>query len=325
MNKDKIKSLHHWTHKWGGAVSEAILESSSNYFYLNEIEGFIGYRLLHGCAVVLGDPVCAPEKKTLLAEAFQKFCDENMLTSIYFIASKQFASGAINRISKIMIEVGEEVIFDPSFDPMEGHKGAKLRNTIHHANHLGLSVKEYIPMNIELEKAMLQVGKKWVNARRGPQIYLGHLNFFDDRTGKRWFYLQDGKGNMTGMALLSSLEAYHGWLLKFLITLRGAPRGASELLMVSLLDTLRQEGCHYLTYGMIPGDRLGEIIGLGKVSTCIARGGFKLAKWLFHLGERNVYWHKFHPHSEKCYVLFSSPTMRLKELRALSNALKIDF
>lgn len=321
---EDISVYEKMVHKLGGSIAEAVLDSNCSYFTIPEIEGFIGYRIAHNCAIVLGDPICAPEDKGRLALAFQKFCDSNHWTVIYFISTSAFAKWAINNVSKIMIHIGEEIVFDPMYDPLIGHKGVKLRNTIHHAQHLGLTVKEYTEPDPEIEKAILQVGKTWVEARKGPQIYLGDLNFFENRTDKRWFYLQDDKQKFIGMALLSKLEAHGGWLLKFLIILQDVPRGASELLMITLLETLRKENCSYLTYGMVPTDSIGEIAGMNAFSAWITKRVYGMAKWFFHLDQRKIYWHKFRPQAENTYMLLSSPKIGIKEMRALGNVMKMD-
>lgn len=311
-------------HRWGCSISEAVLEFPCHYFSIPEVDGFIGYQICHGCAIILGDPVCAPDNKSVLAQAFSRHCEQNQLSFIYFIASESFSKWAVKHICAIMMEVGEEIIFDPFIDPTVGHRAARLRNYIHHAQHLGLVVKEYLAYDKELEKAILEVGKNWQQARKGPQIYLGHLNFFDNKHNHRWFYLQDGNQKVMGMALLSRLDAYQGWLLKFLITAPEAVRGSSELLMISILEKLKQEDCHYVTYGMIPGERLGETVGLGMVGRWGVQAVFHSAKWIFNLGQRKIYWKKFHPRTEKAFLLFSHG-IGIKELRALSKALKIDF
>lgn len=312
-------------HRWGSAISEIILDTACKFFSIPEVEGFIGYREVNQCAVVLGEPICVEKNKHKLASAFQKFCVENGLNCIYFIVSKPFAKWAAENICNVMIEIGEEMIFDPFTDSLEGHKNVKLRNKISHAQNLGLSVKEYIPFNTEIEKSILEVGKEWVQARRGPQIYLGNLNFFAHRADRRWFYLQDQEQKILGMALLTRTEAHQGWLLKFLITVPNVPRGASELLMINILQTLQNEGCRYLTYGMVPADHLGELQGLNPFASWIAKRGFTAAKWLFHLDQRKTYWQKFHPKMEPAYLLFSNPGIGIKELRALISTMKMDF
>lgn len=325
MQLEEFQIYEKLVHKLGSSISEAALDSQCIFFNTPEIEGIIGYRINHECAIVLGDPICTNENKAPLALAFQKFCSSKNLTVIYFIVSQSFAKWAIHHGSKIMIHIGEEIVFDPTFDPIEGHKGVKLRNAIHHAQHLGLTVKEYIPLDPEIENSIINVGKTWVEARKGPQIYLGNLNFFQNRTNKRWFYLQDDKQKFIGMAVLGKLEAHKGWLLKFLITIPDVPRGASELLMIKIIETLRSENCRYLTYGMVPADSIGEIIGLGTFGAWTAKKVFGLAKWIFHLDKRKIYWHKFHPNAENTYMLLSSPSIGLKEMRALGKAMKMDF
>lgn len=311
-------------HRWGSAMSEAILDAECHCFTAPNIDGFIGYLQTKDCAIVIGDPICPADKKPLLAEVFQAYCKDKNLACIYFIASEKFAKWAIDHVSKIMIGVGEEIVFDPFIDPTQGHKAYRLRNKINHTQHIGLSVKEYLTEDTKLEKEILKVGQDWVKARKGPQIYIGDLNFFKNRTDKRWFYLLDEKQNVIGMALLRGLQAHQGWLLKFLIVNPDAPRGASELMMVTILETLRKENCHFITYGMVPADQLGETAGLGKIAVTLAKGGFKAAKWIFHLGQRKNYWLQFHPHAEKSYLLFSSPRIGIKEMRALFHAMKID-
>ena len=60
-----------------------------------------------------------------------------------------------------------------------------------------------------------------------------------------------------GIALLSKLESQCGWFLKYLISIPEAPRGTSELMMMSILEILRNENCRFLTYGMVPAKQSG--------------------------------------------------------------------
>lgn len=319
-NKDLIENM---IHRWGGPISEAIFDSPCHFFHDQDIEGFIGYRLIADCAVIYGDPVCPFEDKGKLAESFQKFCNEKKINVIYISASEKFAKWAISHTSKVSIEVGEEIAFDPFIDPKEGPKAARLRNRINHALSLGLSVHEYLEHDESIEKSIQNVGVAWLKGRRGPQIHLGEINFFANRNAKRWFYVKDKDQDFIGMALLSRLEAYQGWLLKFLIIVPEAPRGTSELLLTSILEVLHKEECHFMTYGMVPAEDLGEIKGLSKFSAWVCRVVFKMARWLFHLEQRKLYWEKFRPNTEKSYLLFSNPHIGFKEIKALMNALKV--
>lgn len=94
--------------------------------------------------------------------------------------------------------------------------------------------------------------------------------------------------------------------------------------MISILEVLRNENCRFLTYGMVPAKSLGEIVGLDKFSTYMAKFCFKLTKWIFHLDSLKMFWQKFHPKTERAFVMFSKQNLGLQEIRALMKSIKID-
>lgn len=316
-------TIENLIHRWGNSASEATLEFDCHYFSLPQIDGCIGYHVAAECAIVFGDPICSWEDVPELTTAFHHFCQEKGWNIIYVIASEKFSKWCIQeKFCNIQIEVGEELVFNPENDLTLGPPGNKFRNQLNHTSRHGLQVKEYLAYDEELEHAMQQVGQAWLKGRVGPQIYLGNLDFFSNRIGKRWFYVQDNE-KITAMAMLSRLEAYQGWLLKYCPTIPYALRGTSEVLMLSILETLRNEDCHYLTYGMVPKEHLGEILGLGKISTWIAKHVFLIISRIFHLEQRKLYWYKFHPQALRSFVLLNQPHIGFREIRALTKAFKI--
>lgn len=322
INELENNHISKWIHLWGGAASEAILDPSSLFFYVPDIEGFIGYQIESNFAIVFGDPICAIENVPFLTNAFHSFCQEKKLKIIYLAVSERFAKWAIQSICRVLIQVGDEMTFDPyDCKPVEGSKGFRMRNRINHVTRLGLTFHEYFLDDLKIENAIQELGNTWQQARRGPQIYLGNLDFFDYRDDRRWFYVKD-KEKILAMATLCRREARKGWLLKHFITLQKAPRGTSEFLMMSILETLHQENCHFLTYGTIPVDHLEEIQGLNQASIWMAKKAYKFLKWFFKLSNRKAYWQKFHPKIEKNYVLLNTPHIGVKEICALMKALK---
>jgi lysylphosphatidylglycerol synthetase-like protein (DUF2156 family) len=316
-------SIVDWVHRYGCAMSEALLDADCKVFRIPDVDGFIGYRSEGSCAVVLGDPVCPKEDWERLASAFYQFCKDKHWNVAYIGTSKEFSHWAVENHCKVLLEICEEQIFDPQHDPTSGNKGHKLRYKVNHAIHLGIKVQEYLTADEQLEKSIQAMGDTWVKGRKGPQIYLSRLDFFEHRKDRRWFYAQQGQ-KIIGAALLCKLEANKGWLLKFLIALPDAPAGTSELIMTTVLTALRKENCRYLTYGIIPLEQIGEIVGLGKFTSWLARWGFKLIKSYFHLNQRKIYWQKFHPQNRPAYMLFSNPRLNLSEIKAVMQTLKID-
>lgn len=310
--------------RWGDFPAETLRDPSYQFFHVPHVDGVIGFKEELGCAASFGDPICSKKDAPVLAQAFHDYCSNKGLNVTYLISSEEFSKWAINHLCKVMIEVGQELTFDPQCDPLEGPRN-KLRNKVNHAYHIGLSVVEYTGNDPEMEKAIQAVATQWLNSRSGPQIYLADVNFFEDRKNRRWFYIKDEPGKIFGVAMLTRLQRREGWYLKFLITVPEAARGTSECLMVAVLEALRKENCRLLTYGMVPSESLGELVGIGKCSTWLVKQVFKWAKRIFSLENRKAYWGQFLPKPEPSYILFEKPRLGLKEVRVVLRSLKVDF
>jgi lysylphosphatidylglycerol synthetase-like protein (DUF2156 family) len=300
--------------RYGSAASEAMLDFPSNFFKIPDCTGIIVYRVEFHCAVIFGEPLCPPEEISKLTEAFHKFCHESNLNIIYIIVSEKFAKWAKDQYCNILIEVCEEFIFDPASESWI--TSSRQRHRVDKAFKHGLTVHEYIPFNAEIENSLKQIGIKWQQARKGPQIYIGHLNFFEIYEGKRWFYVKDGE-KITSMMMLSRVESCNGWLLKFLVTSPDAFPHTSSLLMTSVLEILKKENCRFLTKGVVPANYLGEIRGLGFFSTWISRTFFRTLSWIFKFKKRKEYWLRYNPKVVPAYLLFCRPHIGLNEIRAL--------
>lgn len=320
----KTRGVAEEVKNWGCFLSELFLKSSFESFRHPTIPGFIGYYRKSGFAIVIGDPVCPMEYTEILTDAFQKTMKEQKLDVIYFGVSESFTKWAYPDLCPVKIQVVEELIFDPFDDALEGPKASKLRNKILFAKKHGLAVKEYYVKNSETEKALQKVARDWEKSRNGPQLYLEDIGLFDLTEGSRWFYIRN-KERFFGFALLKQMDAKDGWLLKHHIVLHEAPKGTTELLLIEILETLRKENCHYLTYGIIPVADVSDIQGLGSFSKGTIRLFFKFIKWFFNLNHRKSFWDKFQPFTKPVYILFSSKRFSLSHIYALMSILKIKF
>lgn len=305
--------------QYGSAASEAMFDFPCAFFRTTGCIGFVPHRIENNCAVVIGEPVCPQEEMEKLATAFHAYCHELSLNIIYIIVHKKFATWAKANYCSILMKVCDELIMDPQNDPCL--LSSRLRHKVEKATKEGLTVYEYFPFDSDIEKAIKDVGIQWQQSIKGPSIFLGHLNFFDSYMGKRWFYIKDGE-EITSMLMLCRLDAYNGWLLKFLITKPNAIRGTSEFLVTSVLERLRNENCSYLTKSVVPTEALDEIEGLGPFPKWGAHSIYKLISWVFKFPQRKEYWLKFHPQEEPAYLLFARPNIGINEIKALRSAFR---
>lgn len=302
---------------WGDIASDAILSPGTAIFQIQDIEGFIGYRLENQCAIALGNPVCKQKDFARLALAFNDFCKRQKYSCIYVFATGEFANWAMDNFSEVHVEFGNEVFVDPRIDP-RSHKGehaSLVRRKVRHAEKEGVTVSEFLDDSEEIKQALIAINKGWIENRKGPQVYISNVLLFDDSFGKRWFYAKQGD-KIVGVVVLNELRWRNGWLLNHLMFISDAPHGTPELLVVTALLALGKEEYSLVTFGNVAGDFL-EIKGLGKVATWIAKNSYLAIRSLFHLQGHMDFWDKFNPQSLPSYLLFCSRSIGLKELLAL--------
>lgn len=167
------------------------------------------------------------------------------------------------------------------------------------------------------EEEIENIGRSWLQARNGPQVYIAHLSIFQDRERKRWFYAKKNN-RVVGFLVLNSIQ--DGYLLNNLILSGDAPSGTSELLINTVFETLQGENCNSIIIGPVIGNGI-EAIGLHSVTSWFLKMVFKGMKRIFRLEGQKVFWEKFSPKEEPSYVLFEKVNFR--SIQALMKAMNV--
>ena len=313
--------------KWADVNTDILLKEDCQVYAIPEIDGFIGYRVMNSNAVVFGDPICSPENKPILAEAFQKDCKAKNLGVVYTIASEVFTNWATKFMDAAFIEFGQKFILDPFQNPLNttGTNAVRVRGKMKQALKEGVTIDEYKEDDYELEEQMMEVASAWLQNRKGLQTYLSHLHLslFKDRYGKRLFYAKH-EGHIIGMVVLHQIDFYKGWLLNNIMMIQDAPNGLSELLIVTALQELEKENCHYVLTGPAPLKKLGKISGIHRTLSLFIRWIYQGTRVIFHLDGYKNFWKKFHHKRENCYLIFPDKNLNFSSVKALMNALNME-
>ena len=311
--------------KWGGSCTDAVLDPHCKIFTTPNVDGLIGYRMEKGCAVVYGDPICPPSDIPFLTKQFHAYCQAEKRSIIYLAVSESFARWAVKHVCTTLIEFGQELYLDPEVDKPSKSSGSYaclVRRKVKHATNGGIKVHEYRETNPAIEKEIEEVGRAWIKSRKGPQIHISNVYLFANRVGKRWFYATL-QGKIIGVLLLNQLEHLKGWHLNHLMVSQNAPGGTPEILLMTAVDTVAAEHARHLSFGPIIAAQLGEIEGLGKISSLLAHWAFNMANRIFNLQGRKGFWEKFQPRTAKTFLLFSKPRIGINELKGLMQALNV--
>lgn len=310
--------------RWGGIATDAILSPTCQIYRDPNIAGLIGYRLENNHAVVFGNPVCSPNDANTLAQSFDRYSKQQGWTTTYVSVTGRFAKWAFNNICGIRLEFGHEVYMDPHSDPRErtGENASLVRRKVRHAQNEGTSVQEYSDNDPQFEEALDEVGQKWLQGRKGPQVHISRVEIFEDRFGKRWFYAKQGE-KLVGVLVLNRLEERDGWLMNHIMFTQDAPHGTPELLVVTTLAQLAQENCRYVSFGNVSKKDEWEIQGLGSFSTWCTQNIVKITRQFFRLDGHLKFWEKFHPEFEPSYVLLQDSSIKINHLLSLTRALNM--
>lgn len=311
------ESLASIVKRLGNPESTTLLDSSCDIFQIPQIDGVIGYHKIGRCAVVIGDPICLLKDREALTTAFHLHCQERKLKTVYLLATCDFANWAINNGCQTSIQIGSELRIDPTLF----QKKQKLRWKINQSIRQGVQVKEYKDFDPSLELQMTKVTQVWLKQKKGPQVHLGSLNYFNNEGEKRVFYAELGK-NIIGVLVLTPLDRFQGWVVSSYLAITGAPVGTTEHLMTSVFDTLVKENCHFLCLGIVSGTKLGEIVGLGLFGKKMAALIFNTARWIFKLDAKGIYLNKYHPDLHSTFLVCRDK-LTITQLLALKHVLNV--
>ncbi|MDD5034562.1 MAG: phosphatidylglycerol lysyltransferase domain-containing protein [Methylococcaceae bacterium] len=319
----QLSSVVEQVRRYGGGVSHAALDPSCSHFRVPGIEGLIGFQTIHGCAVVYGDPLCASEQQGRLADAFAAHCEAKDWSILYTAATATMQAYGRER-GYGTIEFADLLMADPQQDPERGHEARHLRQNLNHTRRLEVKVQEYradTSPDILLENQAEAACKHWQTSRHGPQMHLGNPRLFADRQGRRWF-IAERSGTVLGV--LSMLEVSCGEchsMINLVFSTPAAPHHTNDLMVVTALKALREEGARSVCFGIGPRWELGRIDGFGGISEFLARRLYRLAASMMHLSGKCVFWEKYGViRREPLYLLFRPPHIGIRELNALARS-----
>ena len=309
--------------RYGGPVSHAALDPSCTLFSVPGINGLIGFLPTRHSAVVLGDPICAPEHKAALADAFAAHCADLNRSVVYAVVTQDMHNYARERGYGAM-EFASLLMADPQCDPEADRQGRHLRQHLNHTRRTGVTVREYqgdTSPDARLEAQAEAACEQWLTTRRGPQMFLGRPRLFEDRPGRRWF-IAEQEGHVVGVLSMLRVSCIDSdSLINIVFSSPVAPIHTNELMVVTALRALREEGADSVCLGVGPKDALGQIDGCSGVTELLSRNIYRLAANIMHLHGKTLFWEKYRvTRREPLYLLFQSPHIRFREINALLQA-----
>ncbi len=276
------------------------LDLGLRYFVGPQASGLIGYQERAGVAVVMGDPLCAPQDTTDVVSRFLRERPRSRSRALFVSASAQFVTSA-SALGCGAVKVGEEAVFDLDRYSFNGGSMKRLRYHEGRARRSGVEVENiataHLPSHV-LAAAVDAVTAAWVTQHAiGPLGFLLALRplYEPDKEGKRVFVAcVDGRP----IAFLTAvpLPAANGVYLEDYVRGPEVPDGTAEVLFHEACRDAQARGYSYVSLGTAPLAGLTPADSREHPLTgWLLRTAFERVSWPYDFKSLLAFKARFHP------------------------------
>jgi phosphatidylglycerol lysyltransferase len=153
----------------GHTLSFFGLAPKNRHFLAPGGTGLVNYQLMRKVAVVLGDPVCAPEAREQTTRSFLDFCALHRWRVAFYQTSPERL--AVYRSLRLRtFKMGEEAILYPQTFTLQGSALANVRTSCRRAEREGVRIQWYegVPP-LEGMQHIEDISKAWLGQKAGKQ------------------------------------------------------------------------------------------------------------------------------------------------------------
>ncbi len=143
------------------------LAPENMHFLAPDGAGLVNYRLTSKVAVVLGDPVCAPQAREQVTRSFLAFCAQHDWRVAFYQAYPEHVV-TYRALNLRAFKMGEEAILHPQTFTLQGSALANVRTSCRRAEREGVTIQWYegVPP-AEVMQQLEQISSVWLEHKAG--------------------------------------------------------------------------------------------------------------------------------------------------------------
>ncbi|MBE7175047.1 MAG: lysylphosphatidylglycerol synthetase family protein [Mucilaginibacter polytrichastri] len=225
------------------------------FFFSDYHSAFVAYRPSGGFAIVLEEPVCAPDtavKKDVLEE-FEAFCDENGLKPAYYRVD-EMSLKFYDYLGKKSILIGQEGIVDLEAFTLQGKSRASMRNTINSMAKKGFVTRIYeAPVKDGLLQKLQLVSDDWLKSTgRQEMVFSQGMFIWNELKNQTIITLENTDEKV--LAFLNIIPDYAKSEATYDLIRKtsDAPGGNMDMLLIELINYCKNRNFRYLNLGLAP-------------------------------------------------------------------------
>ncbi len=284
-----------------------------HYCFNADHTAFLAYRLVDGCALVLGDPHGATAAIPGLVATFAVLCRENDWRPAWYQTTGRW--GDVFRAQGWhRVKLGEDALIDLSGLAFTGRNWQSVRTALHRLPRDGYTAVWY-DLHADLRgwlPALEAISAGWLREQHGSEkgFSLGTWRQAQRFAAEqRCLVLADPHGQPAAfLTFVPIYGASGGWALDLMRRAPSAAPGAMEFLLATALQAFRDEGASVVSLGLSPlasvtPDEIGEPELLERVRQLI----YTHFRRFYNFQGLNFFKQKFTPRWEPRYLVY--PTL----------------
>ena len=230
-------------------MSYFALREDRAYFFTEERDAVLSYKVWRNVALVGGDPVGPAWRIEPLLREFILFCHQEGLSPCFLGVNEQNLT-VYQHLGLRVLKIGEESIIRlQEFDVCNLKR--KVRRAERHCAELGIVSELFAPAELPAmyREQAAEISKTWVKtkggAERGFSMTLGRLPREDD-VDTRILVAREGD-RVLGFLTFVPVFGSRGWSLDMMRRRPDTPNGLTEFMVMQAASALRKEGFEYMS------------------------------------------------------------------------------
>ena len=227
------------------------------YWFSEDRDAVVAYRVINGVAITMSDPICPPDAAGRVIREFAAFCDANSWVPVFYSVHPQYLP-VFDELGWQHMSVGEETLVRTTGLELTGKPWQKVRQALNRGIKEGMTTVwtswDELPLATVAE--INAISEEWVAEKELPEMgfTLGGMAELKDRD-VRLMLAVGPDGRM--QAVTSWLPVYRddgvvGWTIDFMRRADGSMNGIMEFLIASAALHMKEEGAEVLSLSGAP-------------------------------------------------------------------------
>jgi lysyl-tRNA synthetase class 2 len=285
------------------SLSYFALRRDKSYFFSPSGESFLAYRVLHGCALVSGDPIGKRSELPDLLEEFRRVAHASGWR-LGLLGTSQELQPLYRSLGLKSLYLGDEAIVRPDRFSLDGRAIRKVRQSVTRLDRAGYTVRVIRAGDADerVRREVAAVSSEWRGRwpERGFTMAMDALFDYPDSV----LALAEGPDGLGGFVQLVPTPATGGYSLATMRRRRETPNGLMEFLLVRTIEWGRERSVPELSLNFsVWGAVLRAEPGTCRKTRTFRYALLKLDR-LFQLERLHSFNRKFMPEWRPRYVCF---------------------